>query len=275
MGELVDSLRAIVLGIIEGLTEFLPVSSTGHLVIAMPLLGVRGDTVPWNVLLWVSQFAAILAVILYFWRDLWRRTFRPPVRGWHRHIVTKLVVAMIPTVGLALPFKKYLDPLETMPLAVAIALILGAGVMEWIDRRFRRMQPQTLEDVTLAQAFWIGALQCISMVPGVSRAGASIMGGMALGLTPRVATEFSFYLAIPTMLGAAVKTLHKYREQMTSDAAGLLVLGSAASFVAALFVVAAFLEYVKRYPFRPFALYRVVLGLAVILLELLGAYSAS
>jgi undecaprenyl-diphosphatase len=264
-----DLLNAIVLGIIEGLTEFLPVSSTGHLILAEWLLGVRGDISPWRVLLWVSQFAAILAVIVYFWGDLKRRILRPPSRNWRRHILTKLVVAMIPTVAGGLLLKGLLDPLETMPVAVAGALIVGAGIMELIDRRFRRAAPQELEDVTLRQAFLIGLIQCISMWPGVSRAAASIMGGMALGLTPRVATEFSFYLAIPTMLGAATRTLWKYRADLTADVGTLVLAGSAAAFIVALLVVAAFMNYVRRYRFTPFALYRVVLGVAVLLVYLL------
>jgi undecaprenyl-diphosphatase len=259
-----DVLYAILLGIVEGLSEFLPVSSTGHLILAERVLGIDGDASPWRILLWVSQFAAILAVIVYFWRDLWRRIFRPRSRDWRKHLLTKLVVAMIPTVALALPFKKYFDPLETKPVPVAAALIVGALVMEFIDRRYRRDFPQELEDVTLRQAALIGALQCISMWPGVSRSGATIMAGMALGLTPRVATEFSFYLAIPTMLGAAAKTLLKYHSDLTGSVAALLLVGSATAFIVALLVVMAFLSYVRRYRFTPFVIYRIVLGAAVL-----------
>jgi undecaprenyl-diphosphatase len=266
----VDILNAIILGIIEGLTEFLPVSSTGHMVIAMPLLGVDATQTPWNVLLWVSQFGAILAVIVYFWRDLWRRTWQLPRRGWSRHLLVKLAAAMAPTIVLAVLFKDYLDPLEQMPVAVAIALIAGAFVMEWIDRRYRRELPQDLSDVTIAQAFWIGVIQCISMVPGVSRAGATIMGGMALGLTPRVATEFSFYLAIPTMLGAAAKTLADFSGGLDTRQAVVVLVGSAVSFVVALVVVATFLGYIRRYRFTPFAIYRVLLGVAVLAFYWLG-----
>lgn len=257
-----DIIHAIILGVIEGLTEFLPVSSTGHMVIAMPALGLEADQPPWNVLLWVSQFGAILAVIVYFWRDLWRRTFTRPERGWQHHLFVKLLAAMVPTVILALLFKDYLDPLESMPVAVAIALILGAGAIELIDRRYRREVPQTLDDVTLVQAFWIGVIQCISMIPGVSRSGATIMGGMTLGLSPRVATEFSFYLAIPTMLGAAVKTLGDHK--LEAEHLTVVLVGTAVSFVVALAVVAWFLDFVKRHRFRVFAIYRVVLGVAVL-----------
>lgn len=262
-----DAWRAIVLGVIEGLTEFLPISSTGHMVIAMPLMGVRAAVPPWNVLLWVSQFGAILAVVVYFWRDLWRRTFCPPRGGWRAHIVTKLLAAMIPTVVIGLPLKQLLDPLEESPVATAAALIIGAGAIWYIDRRFRRTVRMALEDVTLAQATFIGLIQCVSVWPGVSRSATSIMGGMVLGLSPRVATEFSFYLAIPTMLAAAVFRLGTYWGQMSTQHAAVIMLGTATSFVVALLVVAGFMEYVKRYSFTPFVVYRIILGVAVLVVS--------
>jgi len=269
-----DILNAIILGVVEGLTEFLPVSSTGHLVLTDRLLGLDAEQAPWNVLMWVSQFGAILAVIVYFWRALWRRVFHPagsllpPPVAWQTHLLTKLFVAMVPTVIIGLALKKHLDWAEKSPLAVAGALIVGAVIMELIDRRFRRERPQTLEDVTLLQAFWIGVLQCISIWPGVSRSGASIMGGMALGLSPTVATEFSFYLAIPTMLGAATLTLVKHRHELTAANASLVLLGSAVAFLVALGVVAWFTGYVKRRRFTPFAIYRVLLGAGVLVMYL-------
>ena len=266
-----DVLRAILLGIIEGFTEFLPVSSTGHLVLAMPWLGISAEHQPWKALLWVSQFGAILAVVVYFWRDLWRRTFTPPSTDWRAHILTKLFVAMVPTVVLAVLLKeKYFDPLETNEVAVAGALIVGAGLMWWIDRRFRRERPMTLEDVTLMQAALIGMIQCISMWPGVSRSGASILGGMALGLTPAVAAEFSFYLAIPTMLGAALKKLWEARNELNADIGLLLLVGTATAFVVALLCVAWFMPYVRRRRFTAFVVYRVILGTAVLAYVWLG-----
>lgn len=234
----------------------------------MPLLGVEARDPPWNVLLWVSQLGAIAAVIVYFWGDLWRRTFRPadPLgRAWSNHLVTKLAVAMAPTVVAALLFKKLLDPLEEMPLVVAAALILGAVAMAWIDRRFRHNRPQELEDVTLGQAAWIGAIQAISMIPGVSRSGAGILGGMVLGLSPRVATEFSFYLAIPTMFAATAYTFWKKGDQLTSDSLGLVLVGTGTAFLVALAVIAGFMRFVRTRRFTPFVVYRIILGLVVIL----------
>lgn len=260
-----DVLRAIILGVIEGLTEFLPVSSTGHMVIAMPLLGVHASEPPWNVLLWVSQFGAILAVVTFFFKDLWRDVFHPPRGAWHEHVLVKLIAAMIPTVILALLFKKHLDWMEDSPVVVAIALIVGAGVMEWIDRTCRRSVPMEIKDVSLKQAIWIGAIQAISMIPGVSRAGATIMGGMVLGLSPRVATVFSFYLAIPTMLAATLKTLMDGHAGLTTQGWGVVLVGTGVSYIVAILVVAVFLEFVKRYRFTAFSVYRVLLGAAVLI----------
>lgn len=259
-----ELLYAALLGIIEGLTEFLPVSSTGHLVIALPALGLHAEQPPWNVLLWMSQFAAILAVMVVFWRDLWRRTFCAPRAGWQHHILTKIGVAFVPTVIGGVLLDDYKDRLETMPAAVAVALIVGALGMWYVDRRFRRDVRQDVGDISLRQAFLIGTFQILAMWPGVSRSGATIFGGMALGLSPRAATEFTFYLAIPTMLGAFAKTLLDEGGALTGSHLGLLLVNAAVSFGVALVVIAWFLEYVKRHRFTVFAVYRVVLGIAVL-----------
>lgn len=259
-----DYIKAAILGVVEGLTEFLPVSSTGHMILVQPLLGIDKEQAVWKALLWVSQFGAILAVIVLFWKDLWRRTIQPESKDWKDHVLTKLIVAMVPTIGLALALHDYAEKYLENPPAVGAALIVGAILMLWVDRCFRRSDDQKLEQVTLKQAFWVGAIQCLSMWSGISRSGASIMGGMALGMTPRVATEFSFYLAIPTMLAAAAKTLLKEYKHLSADGIGVILLGTGVSFVVALVVVAGFLKYVRTRRFTPFAVYRVVLGLVVL-----------
>ncbi len=264
-----DAIKAALLGIIEGLTEFLPVSSTGHMLIAEPLLEVDPELPLWRAFLFVSQLGAILAVVVVFWRDLWRRVFHPPAGGWSNHILAKLAAAMLPTIAGALLLENWIEAnVESQtvaPIATAAALILGAGVMELIDRRCRRSRPMTLDDITLKQAALIGLIQVISIWPGVSRAGATILGGMALGLTPVVATEFSFYLAIPTMFAAAGYRLLKHGDELTTPMASVLLLGTAVAFVTALLVVVAFMGYVRRYRFTAFAAYRVLLGAAVLL----------
>lgn len=261
-----DTLHAVVLGIIEGLTEFIPVSSTGHLIIAERALGLDSGAQPWKTLLWVSQCGAILAVVVCFWKDLWTRTFRPPSRDWRRHIFAQLFFAMVPTVLLGLYLKPRLDWLENDEVSVAAALIVFAIVLEIVDRlrRRRTLEETRLEEITPWQAFAIGLLQCLSMWPGVSRAGASIVGGMAVGLSPRTATLFSFYLAIPTLLGAGAKTLWKSRHDLTPDLAGIVAVGTAVAFLVALPVVRWLIDFVRKHRFTPFALYRVLLGVAVL-----------
>ncbi|MBI5864366.1 MAG: undecaprenyl-diphosphate phosphatase [Planctomycetes bacterium] len=268
-----DLFRSMILGIVEGLTEFLPVSSTGHMLLVQPLIGVDEKLPVWKTLLWVSQFGAILAVIVYFWRDLWRQVFKPATARWTDHLLVKLFVAMVPTVVLALLLKKYAERYLENPLSVAIALIVGGAAMLLIDRKFRRSGDATIEHVRLTQAFWIGTIQCLSMWSGISRAGATIMGGMTLGLTPRVATEFSFYLAIPTMLAASAKTLWDERKHLSTDGLAIIFIGTAVSFIVALFVIEVFLRYVRSRTFVPFAIYRFVLGAAVLLWILSSAKS--
>lgn len=257
-----DWLRALILGVVEGLTEFLPVSSTGHMILVQPLIGVNPEHPTWKTFLWVTQFAAILAVIVYFWRDLWRQILRPV--PWDKHIASKLIVAMVPTVVLALALHSLAEQYLENPPAVAAALIVGGVAMLFIDRNFRREGQQEIEDVTLLQAFWIGVIQCVSMWSGISRSGATIMGGMMLGLTPRVATLFSFYLAIPTMLAACAKTLWKYRHNLNSEGLDVVLVGCAVSFVVALAVIANFLKFVRTQRFTVLVVYRIVLGAIVL-----------
>lgn len=259
-----DYFNAIVLGIVEGLTEFLPVSSTGHMILVEPLLGVDQSVSPWKVLLWVSQLGAILAVVVLTWRSLWKKTFHPPSRDWRDHIVTKLLAAMIPTAIIALPLKDTAEKYLENPPMVAVGLIVGAIAMALIDRFCRRTGDMEIEQVSLKQAAIIGVLQCLSMWSGISRAGATIMGGMAIGLTPRVATEFSFYLAIPTMLGATLRTLVKYRAELTADVIGVTLVGTLTAFLVALLVVAGFLRFVRTQRFTVFVVYRVLLGAGVL-----------
>ncbi len=258
-------LESVILGVIEGLTEFLPVSSTGHLILANHWMGIDPEQPTTRAFLFVSQIGAIAAVVIYFWSGIWRRlrTFSPMT--WKRHAFTKVLVAFLPAALIGLMVNDFMEEhLEGNPMIVAIALILGAGVIELIDRRCRVEKPMELEDVTYRQALIIGLAQCISMVPGTSRAGATIMGGMAAGLTPRVATEFSFYLAIPTICGAGTLRLMKYHEDLNAENAMVIGVGTLVAFVVALAVVAGFMSYVKRYRFTPFAVYRVVLGVVVL-----------
>lgn len=235
------------------------------MILVQPWLGVDPTKPTWKVLLWVSQLGAILAVIVCFWRELWTLTFRPARKDWRSHIVPKLLAAMAPTIVLALLLHDWFEANLENPVGIGVALLVGAALMWWIDRAYRKSGDQTIEDISLTQAALIGVAQSVSMWPGISRSGASIMGGMMAGLTPRVATEFSFYLAIPTMLAASAKTLWDYRNLLSTDSVALVVVGTGVSFAVALLVVSALLEFVKRYRFTVFVIYRVILGVAVLL----------
>jgi len=258
-----EGLQAVILGIIEGLTEFLPVSSTGHMIIAMPLLGVDGELPQWKVFLYFIQIGAILAVILYFWRRLWSQILTPPPGGWRAHIATKIVVAAIPAAVIGFPLDKILEQIEK-PWVVATTLIIGAGVMVWIERRSNTGRTTSISDISLKQAFLIGVSQCVAAIPGTSRAMATIMGGLVVGLTAPVAAEFSFYLAIPTLFGAGLLRLVKHRESINAESAAVLGLGFAVAFVVALLVIAVFMKYIQNRKLWPFAVYRVILGVAVL-----------
>jgi len=278
-----EGLQAVILGIIEGLTEFLPVSSTGHMIIAMPLLGVDGDVPQWKVFLYFIQIGAILAVILYFWRRLWKQVATPivaivfhcwrrlrrrisiwPIENWRSELLTKIVVAAIPAAVIGFPLDKLLEKYFENPQTVGIALILGAGVMVWIERGVRPARTTSIADINLKQAFLIGLSQCVAAIPGTSRAMATIMGGLLVGLSAPVAAEFSFYLAIPTLFGAGLLRLFKYRDAINGQSAAVLGLGFAVAFVVALLVVAAFMKYIQTRKLWPFAVYRVVLGVVVL-----------
>jgi len=294
---MIDVIKAAILGVIEGLTEFLPISSTGHMILAEPLLRIDKDAPPWQAFLYFIQIGAILAVIVYFWRRLWRELFRwpaarprttaeagagggPPllrkprgVKGFFdrlssrpiaNHLATKLLVAFLPAAIVGLALHKTLEKHLEKPVPIAVALIVGAVAMEWIERGHRKGATVSVEDVSLGQALAIGVAQCISIIPGTSRAMATIMGGMLVGLQPATAAVFSFYLAIPTLIAAGGFSLFKHRHELHRNEATLLGVGFATAFVVALLVVEGFMRYVQTRRLRPFAIYRVLLGSVVL-----------
>ena len=258
---------AIVLGIIEGLTEFLPVSSTGHLIVARQWLGVSNSpeaVAAQEIFLFVSQVGAIAAVVLVFWRRLWALVCSLRPANLLQHPLAKLFVAFVPTAIIGLLGGKLMEKMEQSTVLIACAFIVGGVLMEWIDRRWRHNRPQTLADVTFRQAFLIGTFQCLSMIPGTSRSAASILTGMVVGLNPSVAAEFSFFLAIPTLCGAGFYKLVKHRHELVASDAGVILVGTLIAFVVALLVVEWFIGFVRRRRFTPFVIYRVILGALVL-----------
>jgi len=264
------TITAILLGIVEGLTEFIPVSSTGHLMLASVLFGYDART--WAVFNVVIQLGAILAVVALYWRTFWAvamgllRLEPLAVR-----FVVNLLVAFIPAVVLGLLFKDQIDLLLESPKVVAWALIAGGVAILAIERTARPGEYVGLGQLPVRQALGVGFLQCLAMIPGVSRSGATIMGALAMGIERRTAAEFSFFLAIPTMLGATVLELWDYRHDLAAGTGavgwGEIAVGFVIAFVVALAVIRLFVSYISRSGFAPFAWYRIAAGaLAVFLL---------
>lgn len=265
------TITAILLGVVEGLTEFIPVSSTGHLILATEIFGYDADT--WKVFNVVIQLGAILAVVVQYWRTFWAvglgllRLESLSIR-----FVANLLVAFIPAVVLGLLFKKHIDVLLGSPSVVAWALIVGGIAILAIERVAKPGEYVGLGQLPMRQAFGVGVLQCLAMIPGVSRSGATIMGALAMGIERRTAAEFSFFLAIPTMLGASALELWDNRAALAAGSGqvgwGLIAIGFVVAFVVALAVIKAFVAYVSRSGFAPFAWYRIAAGaLAVFLLS--------
>lgn len=257
-----DILTAIILGIIEGVTEFLPVSSTGHLILATELLGY--DAARWAVFNIAIQPGAILAIVVLYWR-----TFLAVAKGllkWDAPsvaFVRNLLLAFFPAVILGLAFGDQIDAMLENATIVAWALIAGGIAILVVERLAKTDNVLGIAGVSTAQSVKIGLVQCLAMVPGVSRSGATIMGALLMGVERKTAAEFSFFLAVPTMAGATAYSLYKDRDLLSLDGIGV---GLGVSFIVALLVVKAFVKIVGRFGFAPFAWYRIGLGAAAILL---------
>ncbi|MBB4086514.1 undecaprenyl-diphosphate phosphatase [Sphingomonas carotinifaciens] len=261
-----EILIAILLGIVEGVTEFLPVSSTGHLVLATELLGY--DPQRWAVFNIAIQPGAILAIVVLYWRTFWA-VLQGLMRGSRESIafVRNLLIAFVPAVALGLAFNDQIETLLENATVVAWALIVGGIGILVIERLARPKQSGGIAAVSVGQSASIGLVQCIAMIPGVSRSGATIMGAMALGIERQTAAEFSFFLALPTLTGATVLQMAKHHDAITSGDLQLIAVGFVVSFVVALAVVKAFLAVVTKHGFAPFAWYRIAAG-AVALIAL-------
>ena len=261
---MIEYLVAVLLGIVEGVTEFLPVSSTGHLILASELMGY--NAAQWAVFNVAIQPGAILAIVVLYWR-----TFLTVIRGllkWEKEsvaFVRNLLIAFIPAVVLGLAFADQIDALLENAVVVAWALIAGGIAILVIERLVKPGEAVGISGVTVGQSIKISLVQCLAMVPGVSRSGATIMGAMSLGIERRTAADFSFFLALPTLTGATVLQLYKHRDAITADSLGLIAVGFVVSFVTALVVVKAFLAVVQRHGFAPFGWYRIVAGAAALI----------
>jgi undecaprenyl-diphosphatase len=265
---------AALLGVLEGLTEFIPVSSTGHLVLAEKFLGY--DPEPWQVFTIVIQLPAILAVLVAF-----RRTIVAVVSGCLKgepnslRFALNVVLGFIPAAILGVLLKKRIDALLENPMVIAWALLLGGVAILIIERLAKPTQQHGIGELKPMQAIGVGFMQCLAMIPGVSRSGATIMGALSMGIERRTAAEYSFFLAIPTMFGATAKQLWDNRHELAAGtgAIGLpeIAVGSVVSFLVGLAVIRPFVAYVGRSGFTPFAIYRIAAGVLAITLLMRGA----
>jgi undecaprenyl-diphosphatase len=256
-------LIAIILGIVEGVTEFIPVSSTGHLILATELLGFDADK--WSAFNVIIQLGAILAIIVLYWRTFWAvlegLIQRNPL-SWR--FVRNILVAFLPSAILGFLLINQIEALLGNAVVVAVALILGGIAILVIERVVKQTDIVGVAEMPLKTVIGVGIIQCLSMIPGVSRSGATILGGLGLGVERRTAAEFSFFLAIPTMLGATTLEIVKHHDTLLAGASGVgfgtVAVGFVVSFVVAIVVVRAFVHYISRHGFAPFAWYRIIAG---------------
>lgn len=254
-----DLLTIIILGIIEGLTEFLPVSSTGHLILAAELLGFTGEgSAAFTIAI---QLGAILAVLVAYRQRFWNVGLGLLARDRDSILFTRnILIGFLPAMLIGAVAYEGVRALLQSPTTVAVALVVGGVAILLIERMVKVVKVESVESMPLKTAIIIGIVQCIAMIPGVSRSGATIMGALLMGVERKTAAEFSFFLAVPTMIGATVYSLYKDRDVLNLDDVQAIGIGLAVAFVVALFVVKAFVAIVGRFGFAPFAWYRIIVG---------------
>lgn len=272
--DIVYQIKAFILGIVEGLTEFLPISSTGHLIIAGDLLNFNGPEV--NTFSIAIQAGAIFAVCWFYRVKLFNIVKHLLTPGKDQQLAVNIVVAFLPAAVLGVLLADYIEELLFNPITVAIALVIGGLIIFWIEnlhaKRNYAPRVQNMDDMTIKDAFLVGCMQCIAMIPGTSRSGSTIIGGLVLGLSRKAATEFSFFLAIPTIFGATVYSLAKIFLRVsnehsfiwTTDMTIGFAVGFIVSFVSALIVVKWLLRYVSSNDFKSFGWYRIIFGFIIL-----------
>ena len=254
----------IILGIVEGVTEFIPVSSTGHLILAAELLGY--DAARWAVFNVVIQLGAILAVIVLYWRTFWAVAMgllKNQPESWR--FVRNIALGFLPSAILGFLLIERIDALLENATVVSWALLIGGVAIIVIERIAPAGVEKGVADISVGKAVGVGFIQCLSMIPGVSRSGATILGALSLGVERRTAAEFSFFLAVPTMMGATTLQLAKHYDDLGQAGAGGIAIGFAVSFVVALVVIKWFIGIVSKHGFAPFGWYRIVAGTAALI----------
>lgn len=258
-------LYAIILAIIEGITEYLPVSSTGHMIIASSFMKIASDDFT-KLFTIVIQLGAILAVVVLYWKRFFQSI----------DFYFKLLVAFIPAVILGLLLNDVIDELLESPVVVAISLIIGGFILLKVDEWFKSNEeldnenPTAHTEITYSTALKIGFYQCLAMIPGTSRSGASIVGGMTQKLSRKVAAEFSFFLAVPTMFGATAYKVYKYYKSgfvLSGEQINFLILGNIIAFIVALIAIKSFIDYLSKKGFKIFGYYRIILGIILLIIH--------
>lgn len=251
--------EAIIIAIVEGITEFLPISSTGHMIIASSLLGVPLNDDYTKTYTVAIQLGAILAVVVLYWKKFF------DVRRMGEFYV-KLIVAVVPALALGLLFSDEIDMLLESPTTVAITLLAGGIFLLFIDKVFKEHTIDREEEISFKSALLIGFWQCLAMIPGVSRSAASIIGGMQQKLTRRLAAEFSFFLAVPTMMAATGYKLIKGYATIHGEQIKLLVIGNVVAFIVAILAIKFFIGFLQKHGFRLFGIYRIIAGIVLLVL---------
>ena len=261
-------LEAIILGLVEGITEFLPVSSTGHLILTQSLLGLHGPAI--EALLIFIQGPAILAVCWEFRKKLLHTAFSLHREPASRRFVINLLIVFLPVAILAKTFGDDIKAVLFNPVSVAIALVVGGFIILWAERRKHSERIQEVDQVTPLDALKLGAFQVLSLIPGTSRSGATIIGGLLCGLSRRTAAEFSFFVAIPVLLSATAYELYKERAAIAQFDHAPLIVSCVVSFVSALLAVKFLIRFVSRHSFAAFGWYRIVFGALILVTAATG-----
>ncbi len=262
--DLILLFKSLIMGIVEGLTEFLPISSTGHLILTGDLLNFL-DKEKRDVFEIFIQFGAMLAVVWEYRAKIGQTLAGAGRPGRERNLLINVVAAFIPAAAMGFLFNKMIKVALFKPVPVALAFIVGGLVILWAEKRQHRITVETVDDLSLLDAIKVGLCQCFALIPGTSRSGATIIGGLFLGLSRKAATEFSFFLAIPTLSAASLYSLWKMRHALETQDIGIFAVGFLASMISAFFAVRALLKFISSHTFIAFAWYRIAFGLAVLL----------
>ena len=277
MSLLIQILKSIVFGIVEGITEWLPISSTGHLILLNAVIPLTDNAEFWDMYKYIIQLGAILAVIVLYWHKLWpfspKKNEKEKKDTWD--IWVKIVIASIPTGIVGVLLNDYADAHLSTPVVVAVALIVYGALFLVIERVPRKAKIKSIAAIDFKTAFLIGCAQSLAVIPGTSRSGSTILGALLLGLSRGTAAEFSFFLAIPVMFGVSLLELVKHAAAVSFGEVIVLIVGMVVSFVVSVLVIRSLMSYIRKHNFRAFGLYRIALGALILILAVLGVLPAA